>query len=130
MQGDVRQERTGWRDGGISERHRGWGFNCPAVDIDFLLAEYDSCVVKALIEYKHARAAPADPSGPSYIAISWLATAAGIPFFDVVYADDYSTFTVRRINDVAKRMIGRDFSYTEAEYIRFLYKIRGRVKMI
>ncbi len=31
----VRQERTGWRDEKISQRHREWGYNCPAVDLDF-----------------------------------------------------------------------------------------------
>jgi hypothetical protein len=30
-----------WRDEAISQRHRLWGFNCPAVDIDFLMIEYD-----------------------------------------------------------------------------------------
>ena len=34
---EVRPERTGWRDEKLSQRHRMWGWDCPAVDIDFLL---------------------------------------------------------------------------------------------
>ena len=33
---EVRQERSGWRDMRLSERHRRWGWNCPAVDLDHL----------------------------------------------------------------------------------------------
>lgn len=35
------QERTGWRDEEISARHRIWGVNCPAVDLDFLMGVGD-----------------------------------------------------------------------------------------
>lgn len=35
-------ERTGWRDENLSRRHREWGFHCPAVDLGFLLIEYDT----------------------------------------------------------------------------------------
>lgn len=37
----VAEERNGWRDERISKRHRQWGRDCPAVDIDFLMLEYD-----------------------------------------------------------------------------------------
>ena len=47
----VKEERSGWRDEMLSQRHRDWGFNCPAIDIDFLLIEYNSAKVKALVEY-------------------------------------------------------------------------------
>jgi len=30
-------ERTGFRDEALSRRHREWGINCPAVDVDWLL---------------------------------------------------------------------------------------------
>jgi hypothetical protein len=34
-------ERNGWRDLEMSLRHKLWGFHCPAVDIDFLMVEYN-----------------------------------------------------------------------------------------
>ena len=49
----VRQERTNWRDQELSARHRTWGFNCPAVDLDFLMVEYNIGKPVGLIEYKH-----------------------------------------------------------------------------
>lgn len=51
-------ERTGWRDEAISARHRRWGYNVPAVDLDFPLIEYDRGVCKAIIDYKHIKAHP------------------------------------------------------------------------
>ena len=44
------------RDAWLSGRHRVWGSNVPAMDLDFILAEYDRCVPIALIDYKHERA--------------------------------------------------------------------------
>ena len=43
------------RDAWLSGRHRVWGSNVPAMDLDFILAEYDKCVPVALIDYKHQR---------------------------------------------------------------------------
>jgi hypothetical protein len=48
----VRRERTEWRDLELSKRHREWGLNCPAVDIDFLMVEYYYGKPVALIDYK------------------------------------------------------------------------------
>ena len=48
---EVRQERTGWRDEALSKRHRDWGWDCPAIDIDFLMIEYDKGKSVALVEY-------------------------------------------------------------------------------
>src|ERR1700738_3063583 len=62
-------EKLGGRDQKISERHRLYGFNCPAVDIDlFLVVEYTggspSAIVgytggespSAILEMKHSKA--------------------------------------------------------------------------
>lgn len=46
-------ERSGWRDMELSGRHRIWGFNCPAVDLDFLMVEYNLGIAIAVVEYKH-----------------------------------------------------------------------------
>ena len=48
-----RTERLGWRDERLSERHGHWGFNCPAVDLDFVMLEYNHGKPCALVEYKH-----------------------------------------------------------------------------
>jgi hypothetical protein len=53
----MRDEQLGWRDERISARHRTWGCDCPAADIDFLVLEYDGGVASDLVEYKHDNAA-------------------------------------------------------------------------
>ena len=56
------KERTGWRDQALSERHRAWGWDCPALDMDFVMIEYDNGKATALVEYKHEQAAPQYPT--------------------------------------------------------------------
>ena len=48
---EVRNERTGWRDEGISRRHRLWGVTCAATDIDFLLVEQNYNTPRAIVEW-------------------------------------------------------------------------------
>jgi hypothetical protein len=52
----VTQERCGWRDEEISRRHRLWGVSCAAVDLDFLMLEFNYQEPIALVEYKHCKA--------------------------------------------------------------------------
>lgn len=52
----VAQERCGWRDEKISRRHRLWGVSCPAIDLDFLMLEFNYREPVALVEYKHMKA--------------------------------------------------------------------------
>lgn len=124
----VRKERTGWRDEELSRRHREWGFDCPAVDIDFVLLEFDNREPVALIEYKHEKAAPIFidrlPSG--ILALSRLGTRADIPSFLVRYASDFSWYRVIAINKLGEVHIEKRTEMTENEYISFLYKLRGR----
>ena len=76
----VAQERSGWRDEGISLRHRKWGWDCPAVDIDFLLIEYDHGKAIALVEYKNEHAPrQRGATSASHRAIADLASKAGLP---------------------------------------------------
>lgn len=131
------RERSGWRDIGFSWRHRTrYGFNCPATDVDFLMFEYDNARVVALVEYKHERAAPVVLSrSHSLLAIAAMASESRRPFFLVRYADDYSWFRVRPANPSAIarcHALGLSldahhiFTTTEAEYVTFLYRLRGR----
>ena len=123
----VKEERTGWRDLAMSKRHRDWGQDCPAVDIDFLMIEYDLGIPVALIEYKHEAAKPGNSSHPSYRAISIMATRAALPFFVVRYAGNFSWWRVVPINNIAQTIQPTRIEVDEKQYIQFLYKLRGRV---
>jgi hypothetical protein len=122
----VRQERTGWRDARISERHRQWGILLPAIDLDFVLIEYDRGRASALVEYKHERAQPQYPSHPSYRALSDLGSKEGIPVFGVRYADDFSWFRVSPLNRRAKAFVRCQAVMTEREWVSLLYRTKGR----
>ena len=122
---EVRPERTGWRDGGLSARHRKWGWDCPAVDLDCLFLEYDKGQPVAIIEYKHERAAPQYGSHPTYQALINLGTRASVPVLAVRYKDDYSEWRVIPLNPMAKRWLPERKTMTEREWVTFLYHLRG-----
>lgn len=130
---EVKHERTGWRDEGLSKRHRLWGYDCPALDIDFLLVEFDTCKPKALVEYKNIHAPDQTANMPQYRTLVNLGNMAKIPVFSVRYSDDYSKYTVTALNDLAANTVpdGKYFPprvrMSEVEYVSFLYKLRGRV---
>lgn len=121
----VRPERTGWRDLRLSERHRRWGWNCPAVDLDFLLLEYDRGKATAIIEFKHEKAPLQWPSQPSYRAIADLGDRAGIPVLACRYADDFSWWRPAPLNRAAKPLLTSRAKMTEHEWVAFLYSLRG-----
>jgi hypothetical protein len=123
---EVRAERTGWRDSALSERHRGWGWDCPMLDIDFLVCEYDEGEARGLVEYKHESAAESDLSSPSYRAIEGLASNSFIPFFLCRYRSDFTGFFVVPMNDYAERYACASRWMTEGEWVDLLYRIRGR----
>jgi len=122
---DVRPERTGWRDAGISQRHRRWGWDCPAVDLDFLLLEYDKGKAAALVEYKHEQADLQYATHPTYRALIDLGNSAGIPVFAVRYADDWSWWRVVPLNDIARTFLPTRTEMTEEQWITLLYRVRG-----
>jgi hypothetical protein len=120
----VRQERSGWRDRELSQRHRRWGWNCPAMDIDFL--EFHVGEPVALIECKHECAAPWDLDGKSAHAFVRLAERADLPAFYVVRAADFSWWRVRALNDLAQGHLGaNERRLAEPEFISLLYALRG-----
>lgn len=123
---EVRQERTHWRDLSLNDRHRQWGYNCPMTDIDLLTIEYDSGTPKALVEYKHERAAPQYSTHPTYRALTALGNDAGLPVFAVRYADDFAWFRVVPLNDRARAWTPERREMTEREWVELLYKVRGR----
>lgn len=121
----ARQERTGWRDAHLSQRHRRWGLAVPAIDLDFLLLEYDRARPTALIEYKAEHAPTQFPTHPSYLALCNLGDRAGIPVFAVRYAQDFSWWKVISLNFSAKRMFPNRQRFSEQQFVTWLYNIRG-----
>ena len=122
---EVREERTGWRDQGISERHRRWGWDCPAVDLDFLMLEYDRGKAVAIVEYKNEHARPQYRTHPTYRALIDLGNRAEMPVFGVRYADDWSWWRVTPLNDLARKWVPNQTRMAEKEWITLLYRIRG-----
>jgi hypothetical protein len=76
------------RDAHLSARHRTWGYDLPAVDIDFLLVEYFRREPYAIIDYRHRNGRIALDSANA-IALRRLGERACLPAWIVVY--DYPT---------------------------------------
>lgn len=123
----TRQERTGWRDESISNRHRQWGFNCPAVDLDFLVVEYNFGKPVALIEYKNYRARKPALDHATYRALSALAdgyTENPLPFIVAFYWPDIWAFKITPVNQSAKLSFADGEMLTEYDFVRRLYRLR------
>ncbi|RKL62325.1 hypothetical protein DXT63_11890 [Thermoanaerobacteraceae bacterium SP2] len=122
----VKPERTGERDMSLSERHRLYGIDCPAVDIDLLLIEYDSATPVALIEYKNEHSFSGNTSWSTWRALETLANNAMLPLFKVTYSSDFSRWCVRPVNYIAQYRIPQPVEMDEPDFVRFLYSLRGR----
>jgi hypothetical protein len=131
MRDTVRAESTGWRDLSLSLRHREWGVDCPAADIDCLV-EIARGVPVAIIEYKKANARVEDAI-QSIRSIEILADRAKVAFFLVRYsiARKRWYFRIERANAIGTEMLRTDgyripAPFSEVEFVRFLYRIRRR----
>lgn len=122
---EVKKERTGWRDRNLSERHRKWGWDCPAVDLDFLFLEYDKGKASAIVEYKNEHAQPQFACHPTYQAMIDLGNRAKLPVIACRYTDDFKSWTVTALNDYAKEHIPYRVTLNEKQWVRLLYRIRG-----
>lgn len=120
-------ERSGWRDLALSRRHRTWGVDCPAVDVDLFL-EYDGGKACGIVEYKSERARMAHSSEPSMAALLDLAQheRGQLPVFGVRYASDFSWWAVTPLNAAARSFCCERTVMTERDYVALLYWIRGR----
>ena len=130
------------RDAWLSGRHRVWGSNVPAMDLDFILAEYDRCVPIALIDYKHERAiinlesansrtltALGDMAGiPAFIVQYGHSNQSGwwgevpensTPWFQVIPLNSYAHTAGLPSNDNKTRL-------SELVFVSWLYELRGR----
>jgi hypothetical protein len=122
----VKQERSGWRDESISARHRLWGFDCPAVDIDFLVSEFNAGLAVAIVEYKHFRARIPDANHPAIRAFRDLTDNRinPLPFLIVRYWPGDWAFQVAQLNPVAEQNFSLDEMMSELDFVMRLYKLR------
>ncbi|MGI9485449.1 MAG: hypothetical protein ACR2RF_06115 [Geminicoccaceae bacterium] len=122
----VRQERTGWRDQEISARHRQWGFNCPGVDLDFVIAEYHIGKPVGIVEYKHHFAQMPSLQHPTYRALKELADGyrEPLPFLVSFYWPRIWAFRIYPVNEIANNTFRWGEGVTEHEYVRRLYRLR------
>ncbi len=129
------------RDAIISQRHRNWGIDCPAMDVDFMLIEYDRLKAVAIIDYKHENSTINTNSAGARVMAN-LADRAGICAYIVVYGhSEYDKnglwaaptensdmwFQVIALNAEAMEHQPRKQKLTEVEYVSWLYEARGRV---
>ena len=122
---EVKKERTGWRDENLSRRHRRWGWDCPAVDLDFLFLEYDKGKASALVEYKNEHASDQWACHPTYQAMIDLGNRANVPVLACRYKDDFSTWIVTPLNEQAKKFVPQRITVNERGWVNLLYGIRG-----
>lgn len=125
----VAEERTGWRDVEISQRHRLWGWNCPGVDLDFVLVEYNHGKACALVDYKHEQAQPVNTKHPSLLALVDLADGyrdRPLPCFIARYRPANWMFLVTPLNEAARNHYSHcaDEWIKESRFVRSLYLLR------
>ena len=126
----VKPETHGFRDESISRRHRLWGFNCPAADLDFLAVEYNIGKPVALVEYKYYLAKMPDLNHATYRAIKCLADehkSGPLPFILAFYSRDDWSFRVYSVNEAAEKYFRSGEHLSEHDYVSMLYRMRRTV---
>ena len=130
------------RDAWLSGRHRVWGRDVPAMDLDFILAEYDRCVPIALIDYKHEHGT-INLESANIRTLTALGDMAGIPAFIVQYGhsnqsgwwgevaeDSVPWFRIIPLNSHAHTTDlptnAFDTKISELVFVTWLYEMRGR----
>ncbi len=127
----VKPERTMWRDMQLSLRHRKWGYDCPAVDIDFMFCEYDNALPVAIVEYKSFEAEVVNlKASSSLAALRTMCDRAGMYFFVVRYRQSPYLFRVLSGNAKARYYLNglgiNNVWISEYDFVSLLYELRGR----
>jgi hypothetical protein len=125
----------------LSERHLSWwGDNCPAVDLDFLMAEFNHGVPVAIVDYKWFGADLKRTNERTFEVLGGFYNLHGdqIPFIVARYWPDTWAFKVLPVNaaaqgwyldrhDVSHDATGGWLALSEREYVESLYALRGDV---
>jgi len=138
-------ERDPWLAEWISRLHREWGKGCPCVDLDdvcpvvrgqtsgleFPVLEYGGGRSRAIIEYKYKLAFYQNTVDVdrdyNLRALRDLADSSKKPFFIVYYwrEPDGPFFVVQPANEYAREYC-RDYQwFSEHQYVKLMYKLRG-----
>lgn len=105
----------------INNRHRQYGWDCPAVDVDLLGMSLDRGEPTACIEYKHERARPLQNTHPTVRACRKLADAANLPYWQVRYSGDHAVWNLDPLNAIARESHeGKARMMDQASYFAFL----------
>lgn len=123
---EAKGERTYRRDMKLLLRHREWGFDCPAEDIDFL--EYNNRKAVALVEYKASYEldnVQPNKNEANLQALCDLGNRASIPVFVVFYRPNLHAFRVFALNELAAKQVPEGV-LSEYKYVDFLYWLKGR----
>lgn len=113
-------------DVAIKDRHRLWGFDVPAADIDWLVTEYCYRKAKALNEYKHAEAKRENTLGANLDSMVDLARSARKHAYMTRWqSEPHWAFEVHSLQPGDRRV--RRMS--ERQYVEFMYQIRGVTRL-
>lgn len=121
----------------LSERHLNyWGDDCPAVDLDFLMCEYNHGISVAIVDYKHHKAKFENTNSKTFQTLSELygPDHNQLPFYIARYWTENWAFKLLAVNDAARNAIERissgrfdteqEIPLTERQYVSFLYRLR------
>jgi|SRR5271157_417090 len=108
----------------MSLRHREWGLNCPAVDLDYLLIDFNHCVPVCILEYKYMTSPTNDSNTTATLR---LAEHCGIPYFGAQYNNRAWWFIVSAYR-IGQGIVPGDEKkrYNEQSFREFLYELRDR----
>jgi hypothetical protein len=137
--GTVSPERSHWRDSALdtlhpdlgitsvweehlSADHRTWGFNSPAVDLDFILAEYDKGKAKAIVDYKLFGAPGLSSKNMEVLIDLAINHNPPLPLFVVRYDEALTSFEATCLTGEYARLS----KFDRAGWISFLMTIRAR----
>ena len=124
---ELRSVKENWEGEILSHRHRDWGWDCPVVDLDFVVSSDKK--VLGIVEYKHNRsfASPkAFKNHPTGRALCDLGNSLSerIPVLFVYYDDDFQHFRIYPLNygwEKFDNFFGVDL--TRKQYFDFLTKL-------
>jgi hypothetical protein len=117
----------------ISVRHREWGRNVPAVDLDMVAVEYDMATPVAVIDYKYGLGTVVNMGHASMRALGRFHSPAGppLPAFVARYAVDPWQFALEPLNTAGAQLLHAHgieprTVLEEDTFITFIYSLRGR----